>query len=238
MEIMSTTGTARKPKQDAEYEAGEIQSLRSQLRRLTKERLISSAIELFAKNGFRATSVGDIAKAAGTTPTTFYRYFSSKSDIARLLQDHINVDVKATFERLDDVKRPTKQAIRGWVDQYDQMWQRNHVLCDAFWEATSTDPQLAAELVPITYRLTESIKLVQSLGEGETKSKFQTRLVLMYLLMDRLLYLVNIQQRNANGLRMLDEFSEILRSALFSNDKTNSSRRVPAYATFSRRPRA
>jgi AcrR family transcriptional regulator len=219
MEIMSTTGTARKPKQDAEYEVGEIQSLRSQLKRLTKERLISSAIELFAKNGFRATSVGDIAKAAGTTPTTFYRYFSSKSDIARLLQDHINVDVKSTFERLDDVKRPTKQAIRGWVDQYDQMWQRNHVLCDAFWEATSTDPELAAELVPITYRLTESIKLVQSLGEGENKSKFQTRLMLMYLLMDRLLYLVNIQQRNANGLRMLDEFSEILRSALFSNDK-------------------
>ena len=216
---MSTTGTARKPKQEAEYEVGEIQSLRSQLKRLTKERLISSAIELFAKNGFRATSVGDIAKAAGTTPTTFYRYFSSKSDIARLLQDHINVDVKSTFERLDDVKRPTKQAIRGWVDQYDQMWQRNHVLCDAFWEATSADPQLAAELVPITYRLTESIKLVQSLAEGETKSKFQTRLVLMYLLMDRLLYLVNIQQRNSNGLRMLDEFSEILRSALFSNDK-------------------
>ena len=216
---MSTTGTARKPKQEVEYEVGEIQSLRSQLKRLTKERLISSAIELFAKNGFRATSVGDIAKAAGTTPTTFYRYFSSKSDIARLLQDHINVDVKSTFERLDDVKRPTKQAIRGWVDQYDQMWQRNHVLCDAFWEATSTDPQLAAELVPITYRLTESMKLVQSLAEGETKTKFQTRLVLMYLLMDRLLYLVNIQQRNANGLRMLDEFSEILRSTLFSNDK-------------------
>ncbi len=216
---MSTTGTARKPKQEAEYEVGEIQSLRSQLKRLTKERLISSAIELFAKNGFRATSVGDIAKAAGTTPTTFYRYFSSKSDIARLLQDHINVDVKSTFERLDDVKRPTKQAIRGWVDQYDQMWQRNHVLCDAFWEATSTDPQLAAELVPITFRLTESMKLVQSLDDGESKSKFQTRLVLMYLLMDRLLYLVNIQQRNANGLRMLDEFSEILRSALFSNDK-------------------
>ena len=216
---MSTTGTARKPRPEPESEVTEIQSLRSQLKRLTKERLISSAIELFAKNGFRATSVGDIAKAAGTTPTTFYRYFSSKSDIARLLQDHINVDVKSTFERLDEVRRPTRQAIRGWVDQYDQMWQRNHVLCDAFWEATSTDPQLAAELVPITFRLTESMKLVQSLAEGENKTKFQTRLVLMYLLMDRLLYLVNIQQRNATGLRMLDEFSEILRGALFSGDK-------------------
>jgi AcrR family transcriptional regulator len=216
---MSTSGTARKPRSEAKFEVSEIQSLRSQLKRLTKERLISSAVELFTKNGFRATSVGDIAKAAGTTPTTFYRYFSSKSDIARLLQDHINVDVKATFERLDEVKRPTKQAIRGWVDQYDQMWQRNHVLCEAFWEATSTDPELAAELVPITYRLTEAMKMVQSQAEGENKTKFQTRLVLMYLLMDRLLYLVNIQQRNANGLRMLDEFSEILRGALFSSDK-------------------
>ncbi len=65
------------------------QSLRSQLKRLTKERLISSAIELFRLNGFRATSVGDIAKAAGTTPTTFYRYFSSKSDIARLSQGRV-----------------------------------------------------------------------------------------------------------------------------------------------------
>jgi AcrR family transcriptional regulator len=216
---MSTTGTARKPRPEPDSDVTEIQSLRSQLKRLTKERLISSAVELFTKNGFRATSVGDIAKAAGTTPTTFYRYFSSKSDIARLLQDHINVDVKATFERLDEVKRPTKQAIRGWLDQYDQMWQRNHVLCEAFWEATSTDPELAADLVPVTYRLTESMKMVQSLADGENKTKFQTRLVLMYLLMDRLLYLVNIQQRNANGLRMLDEFSEILRSALFSSDK-------------------
>src|SRR5271156_953920 len=198
---MSTRGAARKPKQDTEGEVAEIQSLRSQLKRLTKERLISSAIELFTHNGFRATSVGDIAKAAGTTPTTFYRYFSSKSDIARLLQDHINIDVKKTFERLDEVKRPTKQAIRGWVDQYDQMWQRTHVLCDAFWEATRIDGQLAAELVPVTYRLTESMKLVQSLAEGESKTKFQTRLVLMYLLMDPLLYLVNIQQRNSNGLR-------------------------------------
>jgi AcrR family transcriptional regulator len=215
---MSTSGTARKRRSEAESEVTEIQSLRSQLKRLTKERLISSAVELFAKNGFRATSVGEIAKAAGTTPTTFYRYFSSKSDIARLLQEHINIDVKSTFERLDEVKRPTRQAIRGWVDQYDQMSQRNHVLCDAFWEATSTDPELAAELVPITYRLTESMKMLQSRAEGENKTKFQTRLVLMYLLMDRLLYLVHIQQRNANGLRMLDEFSEILRGALFSSD--------------------
>ncbi len=215
---MSRSSAARKPKQEPTTSEPEIQSLRSQLKRLTKEKLISSALELFARNGFRATSVGDIAKAAGTTPTTFYRYFSSKSDIARLLQDHINVDVKKNFDRLDEVRRPTKQAIRGWMDQYDQMWQRTHVLCEAYWEATSTDEELAAELVPVTYKLTESMKLVNSITDPETKSRFQSRLVLMYLLMDRLLYLVNIQGRNPTGLRMLEEFSEIFRTALFANE--------------------
>src|ERR1700678_2445517 len=209
MEIMSTTGTARKPKQDAEYEVGEIQSLRSQLKRLTKERLISSAVELFAKNGYRATSVGDIAKAAGTTPTTFYRYFTGKSDLARLLKEEVNVEVGKSLHRLDEVKRPTRQAISNWVDQYGDMWHRMHVLCDAYWEATRTDPKLAAELVPVTFKLTDSMKMMSSFSDGEPRTKFQTRLVLLYLLMDRLLYLVNIQGRNATAIKMLDEFSEI-----------------------------
>ena len=209
----------RKLKVEAVSEVPVVQSLRSQLKRLTEERLISSAIDLFARNGYKATSVADIAKAAGTTPTTFYRYFTSKVDIARLLQNDINVEVKKTLGRLDEVKRPTRHAVRGWVDEYDQMWQRMHVLCDAFWEATSTDPALAAELVPVTYRLTEDMTLIQSLPEGEARNKLQTRLVLMYLLMDRLLYLVNVQGRNPTALRMLDEFSEILRAALFGSEK-------------------
>lgn len=198
-------------------EVAEVLPLRNQLRELTKSRLLLSAIELFASLGYRGTSVGEIAKAAGTTPTTFYRYFTSKSDIARLLQDQINIDVRTTLQHLDDVKKPTKQAIRHWLDQYGEMWHRMHVLCDAYWEATSTDPKLAAELVPITYKMTDSMKMMTALPEGEARTKFQTRLVLMYLLMDRLFYLVNIQGRSPVALRMLDEFAEILRSSLFAD---------------------
>jgi AcrR family transcriptional regulator len=195
----------------------DIQSLRNQHKELTRNRLVSAAMELFAEFGYRATSVGDIAKAAGTTPTTFYRYFNGKSDLARLLQDQVNTEVGKTLRRLDEVKRPTRQAIREWIDQYGSMWHRMHFLCDAYWEATSTDPKLAAEVVPVTYKLTDSMKMMSTFGGSEPRGKFQTRLVLMYLLMDRLLYLVNIQGHNATATRMLDEFSEIFRAALFSD---------------------
>jgi AcrR family transcriptional regulator len=208
---MISQNAARKRSQAS----GEVVSLRDQHKELTKKRLVSAALELFAEHGYRATSVGDIAKAAGTTPTTFYRYFTGKSDLARLLQDEVNVEVGKSLQRLDEVKRPTRQAIRNWVDQYGDMWHRMHVLCDAYWEATSTDPKLAAELVPITIKLTDSMKMMASFSEGEPRTKFQTRLVLLYLLMDRLLYLVNIQGRNATAIKMLDEFSEIFRLSLF-----------------------
>ena len=99
-----------------------VVSLRSQLKQLTKERLIDSAVELFAEKGYRATSVADIAAAAGTTATTFYRYFPTKSDVARLLQDRINIEVKKTLDALDEVKRPSRAAIRAWIDQYADMW--------------------------------------------------------------------------------------------------------------------
>jgi hypothetical protein len=56
---------------------------------------------------------------------------------------------------------------------------------------------------------------MSSFSDGEPRTKFQTRLVLLYLLMDRLLYLVNIQGRNATAIKMLDEFSEIFRLSLF-----------------------
>lgn len=48
-----------------------------------KERLLHVAVALFAKKGFRETTVGDIEEAAGLTRRAggFYRHFASKEDV-------------------------------------------------------------------------------------------------------------------------------------------------------------
>ncbi|WP_229052469.1 TetR/AcrR family transcriptional regulator [Aeromicrobium sp. Leaf350] len=43
--------------------------------------LISAAVELMSKRGYQATSVRDLAEAAGTSPTVIYHYFNSKHDL-------------------------------------------------------------------------------------------------------------------------------------------------------------
>lgn len=49
--------------------------------RPVKERLLSVATRLFARNGFEGTSVQDIVDAAGVTKGAMYHYYGSKDDL-------------------------------------------------------------------------------------------------------------------------------------------------------------
>jgi AcrR family transcriptional regulator len=46
-----------------------------------RERIVSSARELFHKRGIRAVCIDTIAETAGTNKTTLYRHFASKDDL-------------------------------------------------------------------------------------------------------------------------------------------------------------
>ncbi len=57
------------------------------------EEIVRTAIDLFTRNGFEATTVDEIAAAAGCSRRTFYRYFGSKEDV-------MFHDFPAAFEEL------------------------------------------------------------------------------------------------------------------------------------------
>lgn len=62
-------------------------------RRLTAEQrrqqLFAVALELFAQRGYRATTMDDIALAAGVTKPLVYQHFSSKRDLYQELVDSV-----------------------------------------------------------------------------------------------------------------------------------------------------
>jgi len=51
----------------------------------TRERLVSAAMELFARKGFDKTTVDEIVARAGVAKGTFYLYFKSKDDLIKEL---------------------------------------------------------------------------------------------------------------------------------------------------------
>jgi len=55
-----------------------------------RERILDAAVRVFAKKGFYATRVSEVAKAAGVADGTIYLYFSSKDELlVSLFEDRV-----------------------------------------------------------------------------------------------------------------------------------------------------
>jgi TetR/AcrR family fatty acid metabolism transcriptional regulator len=74
-----------------------------------RERILDAAVRVFAKKGFHATRVSEVAKAAGVADGTIYLYFQSKDELlVSLFEDRVEKLLAFMSEELP--KEPTAKA--------------------------------------------------------------------------------------------------------------------------------
>ena len=56
-------------------------SLQDRKQDLVRSAIWDAAVTLFVAKGFDATTIDEVARAAGVSKRSFFRYFSSKSDL-------------------------------------------------------------------------------------------------------------------------------------------------------------
>lgn len=64
----------------------------------TRDRIISAAVDVFARKGYHGTGVEDIVQASGTSKGAFYHYFPSKQQIFVTLMDDLVAVVEQGVE--------------------------------------------------------------------------------------------------------------------------------------------
>jgi len=92
-----------------------------------RARIREAALELFARDGFEATSVRAIASAAGVSPALVMHHFGSKDD----LRAAVDASLVATFEgRLQEIPHdlPTDRLSAAWGEVFAEVVGPNPVL--------------------------------------------------------------------------------------------------------------
>ncbi|WP_442542406.1 TetR/AcrR family transcriptional regulator [Arthrobacter sp. KN11-1C] len=125
-----------------------MSSLREAQKQLTRDMIVERALKLFTEKGYAATTIDEIAAAAGTTRVTFYAYYPSRSDLMRDFMARVNAvldradgpDKASTAVELVDVVREGKlPGILGWLESRAALWPVFRPYLDVLDEAAAVD---------------------------------------------------------------------------------------------------
>src|SRR3954465_15842722 len=87
----------------------------------TRSKLLRSAQKVFAKVGFEAARLEDIAKEAGHTRGAFYAHFSRKEDLFFALLEGKAYEHLRTIQSMTDEYPDGEERIRKFRDYYSSL---------------------------------------------------------------------------------------------------------------------
>lgn len=125
------------------------------LRAATRERLLRSALTLFARDGYAGTSVRTIAEHAGVATGLLYAHFAGKEELLHALFEQSMADVRASMALADAQPQPQDQLSALVLGSVAII--REHL---DFWRlgyAARTQPAVLAALGPALNEWTRSI---------------------------------------------------------------------------------
>ncbi len=121
-------------------------SLRAAQKQMTYDLFLGQGARAVRDKGYLATTIDDIATAAGSTRTTFYLHFSSKAEVMSALLTKVEqILTEASDPPLTDVVASgSRDLIRAWLDRKFSQWDEIKPYLVASYEA-SHEPDVAAQ---------------------------------------------------------------------------------------------
>jgi AcrR family transcriptional regulator len=136
----------------------------------TRQRLLDIAVQRFAVDGFRRTSVSDIAREAGLTPAAAYAYFAGKEG---LFQAAVDTDAGALIEAARSAAAEGASAREQLFLFVGELRERvdDHPLARRV--LSGLEPEVAARLLTIPSLVALTAALADELTEAQAASEIR-----------------------------------------------------------------
>jgi AcrR family transcriptional regulator len=114
--------------------------------RRAQQRILDTALQVFAEVGYHRCGINHITKAAGCSRASFYQYFSSKEDVFRHLAGQVARQLTASAEALDRVTPDQAgwDALHAWIERHATIHNRYAPVFGEFRAAAQSDELVAA----------------------------------------------------------------------------------------------
>lgn len=186
----------------------------------TKEHIIDTAKSLFLKQGYAATTIDDIAVAAGVSRASFYTYFSSRREIM-IIAGH---DARhESLELVEQVRHFSKEELvkefEVWISRYFTFLSHHGGYLLTWQQAALQDTELRVLGMRGSKRATdilaESFKL---LGSNLSDADLNIRSLAIRAMLDRFWYHWRITKTPIKQKAVLENFARMIISMILPGD--------------------
>lgn len=123
-----------------------------------RRQLLDSALEVFATSGFHATSMNDVAEAAGVTKPVLYQHFASKRDLfLELLQDVGGQLQAAILAAAGTAPGPRQQVEAGFAAYFRHVDGNRSAFTVLFGSGARVDSEFTEAVQRVEAAIAESV---------------------------------------------------------------------------------
>jgi AcrR family transcriptional regulator len=135
--------------------------------------LLEAAVRVFARKGYHASRVGDIAEEAGVAHGLLYHYFDSREDVLRAVFRETWRALIETIRSVEEAGDPPREQLRKVAQILLRSWRRDPDLVRVLVLEVTRSQHLPGEMDEIA----ESFKAIQAIVErGQADGSIRTDL--------------------------------------------------------------
>ena len=134
-------------------------------------------MRVFARRGFHASRVGDIAEEAGVAHGLLYHYFSSKDEVLQTVFRENWSELLQRFEQVEASEEPADEKLRGIVKILLRTWRNDPNLVTVMVREVGRSAHLASqvEVIGQGFAVIERV-IAQGQAEGVLRPELDPRL--------------------------------------------------------------
>jgi TetR/AcrR family transcriptional regulator, fatty acid metabolism regulator protein len=138
-----------------------------------RRQILAAAVKVFARKGFHASRVGDIAEEAGIAYGLVYHYYESKEDLLETIFRTTWTEMLARIGEVEEAGVPAAEAVRQVTALLLRTWRRDPDLVRVLVREVTRNQHVQQEIEEITQAMEALERIIR---RGQESGEFRTEL--------------------------------------------------------------